>query len=290
MRRVEARGWARIAAEMHVQSRRTMSGLTLVALLAAGHGLSAQWIKYPTPGVPRTSTGAPDLNAPAPRAADGKPDFSGIWEPVKNRRCPPNGCFDMEVPEEFFNAGWSLKNGLPYQPWAAAAFKERSEQNGKDDPVTHCRPPSVLQLHTTPQLRKILRMPPDLLVILSEFAVGYRQIFTDGRPLPVDPNPSFLGYSSGKWEGDTLVVNTIGFKDGQWIDRGGNPMTDAAKLTERFRRLNYGKLEIELTLDDPKAYTAPWTITIGYTIVLDTDLLEYHCSENERDGSHLVGK
>ena len=275
---------------IHVQSRRTTSGLVLVALLLVCHGLSAQWIKYPTPRVPKTSTGAPNLNAPTPRAADGKPDFSGIWEPVKNRRCPPNGCFDMEVPEEFFNAGWSLKNGLPYQPWAAAAVKERQEQNGKDDPVTHCRPPGVLQLHTTPQLRKILRMPPDLLVILSEFAVGYRQIFTDGRPLPVDPNPSFLGYSSGKWDGDTLVVNTIGFNDGQWIDRGGSPMTDAAKLTERFRRINYGKLEITLTVDDPKAYTAPWTITLGYTIVLDTDLLEYHCSENERDGSHLVGK
>jgi hypothetical protein len=208
---------------IHVQSRRTTSGLVLVALLLVCHGLSAQWIKYPTPRVPKTSTGAPNLNAPTPRAADGKPDFSGIWEPVKNRRCPPNGCFDMEVPEEFFNAGWSLKNGLPYQPWAAAAVKERQEQNGKDDPVTHCRPPGVLQLHTTPQLRKILRMPPDLLVILSEFAVGYRQIFTDGRPLPVDPNPSFLGYSSGKWDGDTLVVNTIGFNDGQWIDRGGSP-------------------------------------------------------------------
>ena len=275
---------------IHVQSRRTTSGLVLVALLLVCHGLSAQWIKYPTPRVPKTSTGAPNLNAPTPRAADGKPDFSGIWEPVKNRRCPPNGCFDMEVPEEFFNAGWSLKNGLPYQPWAAAAVKERQEQNGKDDPVTHCRPPGVLQLHTTPQLRKILRMPPDLLVILSEFAVGYRQIFTDGRPLPVDPNPSFLGYSSGKWDGDTLVVNTIGFNDGQWIDRGGSPMTDAAKLTERFRRINYGKLEIAVTVDDPKAYTAPWTITLGYTIVLDTDLLEYHCAENERDSTHLVGK
>jgi len=275
---------------IHVQSRRTTSGLVLVALLLVCHGLSAQWIKYPTPRVPKTSTGAPNLNAPTPRAADGKPDFSGIWEPVKNRRCPPNGCFDMEVPEEFFNAGWSLKNGLPYQPWAAAAVKERQEQNGKDDPVTHCRPPGVLQLHTTPQLRKILRMPPDLLVILSEFAVGYRQIFTDGRPLPVDLNPSFLGYSSGKWDGDTLVVNTIGFNDGQWIDRGGSPMTDAAKLTERFRRINYGKLEIAVTVDDPKAYTAPWTITLGYTIVLDTDLLEYYCSENERDSSHLVGK
>jgi hypothetical protein len=272
-----------------VQSRRKTVSFLLVAVLVLCHDVSAQWIKYPTPGVPRTSTGVPDLNAPAPRATDGKPDFSGIWEPVKNRRCPPNGCFDMEVPEEFFNAGWSLKGGLPYQPWAAKAVKERQEQNGKDDPVTHCRPPSVLQLHTTPQLRKILRLP-DLLVILSEFAVGYRQIFTDGRPLPADPNPSFLGYSSGKWDGDTLVVNTIGFNDGQWIDRGGSPLTDAAKLTERFKRINYGKLEIEVTVDDRKAYTAPWTITLGYTIVLDTDLLEYYCSENERDSSHLVGK
>jgi len=270
------------------ERRQTLS-LVLAAVLVTCHDLSAQWLKYPTPGVPRTSTGVPDLNAPAPRATDGKPDFSGIWEPIKNRRCPPNGCFDMEVPEEFFNAGWSLKNGLPYQPWAANAVKERSEQNGKDDPVTHCQPPSLLQLHTTPQLRKILRLP-DLLVILNEFAVGYRQIFTDGRPLPVDPNPSFSGYSSGKWDGDTLVVQTIGFKDGLWIDRNGSPLTDAAKLTERFRRVNYGKLEIEVTVDDPKAYTAPWTVMLGFNIVLDTDLLEYYCLENERDIPHLVGK
>jgi hypothetical protein len=263
--------------------------LVVAALLAACQDAPAQWLQYPTKGVPRTAAGAPDLNAPTPRDADGKPDFSGIWEPVKNRRCPPNGCFDMEVSEEFFNIGWSLKNGLPYQAWAAAAVKQRTEQNGKDDPVTHCRPPSVLQLHTTPQLRKILRLP-DLLVILSEFAVGYRQIFTDGRPLPTDPNPSFSGYSSGTWEGDTLVVQTIGLKDGQWMDRNGSPLTDAAKLTERFRRVNYGRMEIQVTVDDPKAYTAPWTVTLAYTIVLDTDLLEYVCTENERDAPHLVGK
>jgi len=273
----------------HVESRTTALSLVLAAVLVICQDLSAQWLKHPTPGVPRTSTGAPNLNAPTPRATDGKPDFSGIWEPTKNRRCPPNGCFDMEVPEEFFNIGWSLKNGLPYQPWAATAVKQRMEQNGKDDPVTHCQPTSVLQLHTTPQLRKILRQP-DLLVILSEFAVGYRQIFTDGRPLPVDPNPSFVGYSSGKWDGDTLVVQTIGFKDGLWIDRNGSPLTDAAKLTERFRRVNYGKLEIEVTVDDSKAYTAPWTVTLGFSVVLDTDLLEYHCLENERDIPHLVGK
>jgi hypothetical protein len=263
--------------------------LVLAAFLATCQDLSAQWLKYPTTGVPRTASGEPDLNAPTPRAADGKPDFSGIWEPVKNRRPPPNGVFDMEVSEEFFNIGWSLKNGLPYQAWAAAAVKERTEQNGKDDPVTHCLPPSILQLHTTPQLRKILQLPGQL-AILSEFAVGYRQIFTDGRPLPTDPNPSFSGYSSGKWDGDTLVVQTNGLKDGQWMDRNGSPLTDAATLTERFRRVNYGRLEIAVTVDDPKAYTAPWTITLGYNIVLNTDLLEYVCLENERDASHLVGK
>ena len=195
----------------------------------------------------------------------------------------------MEVPEEFINIGWSLKNGLPYQPWAANAVKERMEQNGKDDPVSHCRPPSLVQMATTPQLRKILRLP-DLVVMLNEFAVGYRQIFTDGRPLPIDPNPSFNGYSSGKWDGDTLVVQTNGFKDGLWLDRSGSPLTGAAKLTERFRRINYGRLEVDLTVDDPKAYTAPWTVTLGYSIVLDTDLLEYFCTENERDAAHLVGK
>jgi hypothetical protein len=158
-----------------------------------------------------------------------------------------------------------------------------------DDPVTHCRPPSLVQMATTPQLRKILRLP-GLLVVLNEFAVGFRQIFTDGRPLPVDPNPSFNGYSSGTWDGDTLVVQTNGLKDGLWLDRSGSPLTEAAKLTERFRRINYGKLEVELTVDDAKAYTAPWTVTLGYSIVLDTDLLEYFCTENERDASHLVGK
>jgi hypothetical protein len=275
--------------EITVERRTKALCLVLAAVVVAGQALSAQWLKYPTRGVPRTPAGAPDLGAPTPRAADGKPDFSGIWEPVKNRPCPPNGCFDMEVSEEFFNIGWSLKNGLPYQPWAAQAVKERTEQNGKDDPVTHCQPPSLLQLHTTPQLRKILRLP-DLLVILSEFAVGYRQIFTDGRPLPVDPNPSFVGYSSATWDGDTLVVQTNGFKDGLWLDRNGSPLTDAAKVTERFRRVNYGRLEIDVTVDDPQAYTAPWTVTLGYNIVLDTDLLEYHCSENERDAPHLVGK
>jgi len=138
-------------------------------------------------------------------------------------------------------------------------------------------------------LRKIVQTP-GLVIILSEFAVNFRQLFTDGRPALENPQaPSFTGFSTGKWEGETLVMKTNGFKDGLWLDRSGSPLTDAAKITERFRRLNYGRLEIELTVDDPKAYTAPWTITLYQNIVLDTDLIDYVCLENEKDVLHLVG-
>ncbi len=263
--------------------------IAVLTMLFALSTLNAQWPSLTIPGGPRTSGGAPDLAAPAPRMADGKPDLSGIWEPEKNRPCPPDGCLDMQIPQEFLNIGWSLKKSLPLQPWAADLLKARTEQYGKDDPVSSCRPPSVVQLHTSPLLKKIIQMP-GVVVILNEFAVNYRQLFTDGRPLPADPQTAYTGYSSGKWEGDTLVVQTTGFKDRMWLDRNGTPMTDAAKITERFRRVDYGKLEIELTVDDPKAYTAPWTIKLNQVLVLDTDLLEYVCLENERDAPHMVGK
>jgi hypothetical protein len=250
---------------------------------------AAQWLNYPTPGVPRLPNGAPNLDAPAPRTADGKPDFSGIWEPEENRPCPPDGCADMKIPQEFLNIGWSLKDGAPYQPWAADTRKSRMEQNGKDDPVSRCLPGGIVKLHTTPLLRKILQMP-GLLVSLNEMDATYRQIFLDGRPLPRIQSPSFKGYSVGKWEGDTLVVETTGFHDGEWLDRNGSPLTDAARITERFRRLNFGKMEIEVTIDDPKAYTIPWTIKMKHNIVLDTELIDYICTENEKDVPHLIGK
>lgn len=254
-----------------------------------GAPLAAQWLQYPTAGVPRLPDGSPNLQAPTPRTADGKPDFSGIWEPEKNRPCPPEGCADMMIPQEFLNIGWSLKDGLPFQPWAADARKARAEQNGKDDPVSRCLPGGIVKLHTTPQLRKIVQIP-GLLVTLNEMDATYRQIFIDGRPLPDVDILSFKGYSAGHWDGDTLVVETIGFPNGMWLDRGGSPMTDAAKITERFRRLNYGKMEIEITVDDPKAYTKPWTIKMIHNIVLNTELIDYICAENERDAGHLIGK
>jgi hypothetical protein len=266
---------------------------TVTALIAVVCAMSAapsaQWLKYPTAGVPKASDGRPKLDAPAPRASDGKPDLSGIWDIEHNRPCAPPGCFDMEVGQEFVNIGWSLKGGLPYQPWAAETRKTRNEQNGKDDPVTHCLPGGVVKGHTSALLRKIVQTP-GLLLILREADASYRQIFTDGRPLPSVEQPTYNGYSVGKWEGDTLVVQTVGFKDGLWLDRSGSPMTDAAKMTERFRRVNYGKLEIEITVDDPKAYTAPWTVKLNHSILLDTDLLDYTCLENEKSLVHLVGK
>jgi hypothetical protein len=273
---------------------RHWSLVTSVALAAVSSLMSAplqaQWLHYPTHGVPRTSDGLPDLTAPAPRTADGKSDFSGMWDIEHNRPCPPGGCLDFFIGEEFVNIGWSLKGGLPYQPWARELVRERMEQLGKDDPVSRCLPPGIVKTHTTPLLRKVIQVP-GLVVVLSEMDAHYRQIFTDGRPLPADIDlPMANGFSTGKWEGDTLVVQTTGFRDGLWLDRSGSPLTDAARMTERFRRVNYGKMEIEVTVDDPKAYTAPWTVKLNSFIVLDTELIDYICLENEKDIPHMVGK
>jgi hypothetical protein len=163
------------------------------------------------------------------------------------------------------------------------------DQNGKDDPVSRCLPGGIVKLHTTPQLRKIVQVP-GVLITLNEMDATYRQIFTDGRRLPEVGITSFKGYSSGAWQGDTLVVETTGFPDGIWLDRSGSPLTDAARITERFRRVNFGRMEIEVTVHDPKAYTRPWTFRLIHKIVLDTELIDYICVENEKDLPHLVGK
>ncbi len=268
---------------------RTPLILQSVVMLALPVLAPAQWLNYPTVGVPKKSDGSPNLTAPAPRTTDGKPDFSGIWDTPKNRPCPPDGCPDQEVSQEFVNFGWSLKGGLPYQPWAAELVRSRREQNGKDDPGTHCLPIGFLRLHTDAMYRKMIQVP-GLLVMLNERNASFRQIFLDGRPLPVDPNPSFNGYSTGKWDGDTLVVETNGFRDGQWLDRSGSPLTASAKVIERLRRVNFGRMEVEVTVDDPKAYTKPWTVKLDLVIVLNTELLEDNCLESEKDIPHLVGK
>ncbi|MSV34161.1 MAG: hypothetical protein EXQ47_00995 [Bryobacterales bacterium] len=259
--------------------------------------LPAQWLKYPTAGIPRLPDGKPNLTAPAPRAADGKPDLSGIWgvpcPVVTNAFGGLNGkpnvycATEIAIPPEFGNIGRSLKDGLPYQPWAAELVKKTRAANRPNDPMTHCLPPGIVRLTVFPLFRKMIQAP-GLLVTLNEQNASYRQIFTDGRPLPADPNASWNGYSSGKWEGDTLVVETTGFRDGLWLDTGGSPLTDAARVTEKFRRVNFGTLEIEITVDDPKAYTKPWTVKVTQIFAPDTELLDYICLENEKDVQHLV--
>ena len=260
--------------------------LSTALLLSMPDAVIAQWLHYPTAGVPKNADGTPNLAAPTPRTADGKPDLSGIWEPEKNRPCPPEGCDDIQVPQEFVNIGWSVKGGLPFQPWALKLKQARQARYSMDDPASNCLPVGIVKTLTAPLLKRVIQTP-GLLAILSERNAMYREIFTDGRPLPDDPQPSWNGYSTGQWEGDTLVVHSNGFRDDGWLDRGGTPSTDALKLTERYRRLNFGRMEIEVTVDDLKAYTKPWTVKLVQTIVLDTDLLDYICLENEKDRAHI---
>ena len=279
--------------------------LRAVAMLLAFApvGLLAQWPAYPTAGVPKTADGKPNLTGPVPRTADGKPDLSGVWQYVRSpmppgaAAAPPaatapvaSGPPDL-VPlsvrlSQFWNLGASFKDGLPFQPWAAELHRQRVAENSQDNPDAHCLPLGLMQLHTHGQPRKMIQTP-GVIVILYEANAGVRQIFTDGRPLPQDPQPWWFGYSTGKWDGDTLAVETAGFRDLGWLDVEGSPLTEFGKIIERFRRVDYGHLEIEVTIDDPKAYTKPWTVTVHQRIMLDTDLIEFVCQENEKDAPHL---
>jgi hypothetical protein len=259
---------------------------------------SAQWPSFPTPVVPHTSDGKPNLEAPAPRTASGKLDLSGIWRFIDSPDAHPGpslpagvGTIGIGAPApglyQFFNIGSTLKDGLPFQPWAAELRKRRAAENNKDNPDAHCLPLGLMQLHTHPQPRKIIQSP-ELIVILYEANGGVRQIFTDGRSSPQnDAQPWWYGYSVGKWEGETLVVETNGFRGDGWLDVEGSPLTEAAKMTERFHRVNYGTMEIEVTVDDPKAYTKPWTVKVTHRIMLNTELIEFVCNENEKDAVHL---
>jgi hypothetical protein len=277
-----------------------------IALAAAPAALLAQWAPYPTPAVPKTGDGKPNLEGPVPRTADGKPDLSGIWDfrdffreqrraagtPPPAAPGPPAGSLGLAPvigPNQFFNIGSTLKDGLPLQPWAAELRKKRAAENNKDNPDAHCLPLGLMQLHTHPQPRKIIQSPK-LIVILYEAQAGVRQIFMDGRSLPgTDAEPWWYGYSIGHWDGDTLVVETNGFRDDVWLDVEGSPLTNAGKMIERFQRVDFGHLQIDVTVDDPKVYTKPWTVRISQRIMLDTDLIEFICNENEKSVPHLVG-
>jgi hypothetical protein len=282
-----------------------LKAVGLIVILMIATSLLAQWPDYPTPGVPKLPNGQPDLTAPAPRTADGKPDLSGLWElrgggggggrgggaagaaggppPATPPPPPPSG----PPVATFFNIGANIKEGLPFQPWALELMKKRMADNMKDNPDAHCLPIGLTQLHMHPQPRKIVQTP-NLIVIMYESNGGLRQIFMDGRPLPNnDPQPWWYGYSVGKWDGDTLVVETSSFRDLGWLDVNGSPLTDKGKLIERFRRVNFGNMEIDVTVDDPKAYTKPFTVRVNHRIMVNTDLIEFICNENEKSSQHF---
>jgi hypothetical protein len=233
---------------------------------------AAQWLNYPTPGTPRLADGKPNLSAPAPRTADGKPDLSGVWRGAG--------------PLYRFNIAQDLKTE-DVQAWAEALFLKRVRDNRKESPLAQCLPVSV-PFHNFFNLTRIVQTPTLTMILYESPNSPHRTVFTDGRDLPKDPNPTFLGYSIGRWEGDTLVVTTAGFNDLGWLDSAGHPQTESLRITERLRRRDFGHMDFEMTIDDPKVFTKPFTFKTERLLSPDTDLLEDVC-ENERDGVRLSG-
>src|SRR5271170_5400675 len=237
----------------------------LIALLATPVLMRAQWLNHPTPGIPRTPDGKPNLSARTPRAADGRPNLSGLWQTVS---APPdllerlipgstNGAGEEPLSQYFINIFADFKpEDAPLRPAAAALFRERAESFSKESPLPHCLPEGMPLVEMAPAPYKIIQTP-GVTLMLYERDTTYRQVYTDGRKLPVDPQPSWLGYSVGKWDGDSLVVDTIGFNDRGWLDARAHTHGEALHLTERFHRLNFGQMEVRLTIDDPETYTRP---------------------------------
>jgi hypothetical protein len=268
------------------------SAVVFILLTGLSATLSAQWPDHKRANAPRTPDGKVDLTAPPPKTADGKPDLSGVWQNVGRGQGQPREqvSHDEKPLASFANIGTGFKDGLPLRPEAAAVLKERMANFSKDNPDVWCLPLGNQQFNVHSFPRKIIQNP-EVIVILYETHMGIRQIFTDGRPLPNnDPQPWFYGYSVGRWEGDTLVVETIGFKDGGWLDINGSPLSEKARTIERFRRTTYGTLEIEQTIDDPVNYTRPFTTRLNWRLMPDTEIMEMVCTENNQSIHHLVGK
>jgi hypothetical protein len=273
-----------------------MTRLVLLCIICAGSSVQAQWASYRTPGIPRGSDGKPTLSAPAPRVSNGKPDFSGVWEaePASREellRFLPDGVnlLGEDPPSKyFFNLLADFKPAdVPLTASAMPVFKEHFAGRGKDAPYSLCLPFGIPLLDLAPHPFKIIQTP-GAIVMLYEADGSFRQIHIDGRKLPGDnPLPSWMGYATGKWEGDTLVVDSAGFNDRSWLDAGGHPHSEELHVTERFHRRDLGHMDVQITIDDPKSYSKPFTTKITELLVPDTDLIEMVCLENEKDAKHL---
>lgn len=259
-------------------SRKSSMRPLIAAFVLVPFQLGAQWLDLPTPGIPRTADGKPDLKAPLPRTANGRPDLSGLWLPDGNMY---SGNLIQDVKDEAI-----------FRPEAEVLYLTRVGNFSKDDPHSRCLPEGPHQIFGTGgpdhSLYRIMQSP-NIVAILFEGG-GFRQVFLDGRNLPKDPSPTWNGYSIGHWDGDTLVVESNGFNDLSWLDGAGHPHTEDLRITERFRRIDFGHMQFEITFDDPQVLVKPLSRSIDVKYAADTEMLEYVCNEGERDAVHYQGK
>ncbi len=261
------------------------------ALVAVCLPLQSQWIHNPTPNAPRTRDGKVNMTGPAPKL-NGKPDLSGIWQVQAEPRAPgglfgigesPNSKYFRDILSDYAGAE------APMTPFGAELFRKNGQVGLAGNPTVNCLPDGVPHADLLPEPFKIIQAP-GVIAILYEVETTFRQVFTDGRKLPTDPSPSWMGYSIGRWEGDTLVVQTIGFNDHSWLDARGHGHSEEMQVEERFRRRDFGHIDLTITVTDPKVFTKPITIKVVEELLPDTDLFEHYCLENERDAAHQPGR
>ena len=267
---------------LHSFSAIAATAVLQCAVLQYAAPAAAQWLNYPNPGVPRTADGKPNLSAATPKMADGKPDLSGVWihqrgqnQPPRNEVGQPGTIFDFMPPG----------SRISYQPWAEALYKERIDGVGAGRPSEHCLPHGVPDAMLYGGPMKIVQTPPVMIILFEELS-HFRQVYTDGRGALRTVLPAWYGYSSGKWAEDTLVVETTGFSDQSWLDDSGLPHTDAMRTIETFRRRDVGHMDVKITIDDPKAFTKPFSVDVSFNLAPNMDLLESLC-ENEKDVAHI---
>jgi hypothetical protein len=254
--------------------------IAIAALAVASAPAAAQWPQQRST-LPRTADGRVDLAAPAPRTSDGRPDLYGVWEQTN----------EFEPPRYLLNIAADLKpEDVPLRPWARELLQQRRATDSADHPGARCLPSGIPEKNAVPAPFKILQVP-GLVVVLYESRTIFRQIFTDGRALPpADAQPTWQGYSIGRWDGDSLVVDTTGFNGRTWLDMAGHPATESLKVTERFTRRSVGRMDLEVTIDDAKAYTRPWTVQQRLRLLPEGELIEHICEENNKAPVHIFGK
>ena len=266
--------------------------LLSTAFVFLGATAQAQWLNYRAAGTPATPDGKVNLSAPPPRAPDGKPDLTGVWHlQAPRQETPPTPSLTPIQGGGSYTGNIFLDmtpEDVPEKPEAAKLRAERMKNGTRPNPSVFCLPMGIPVNNFVVEVVKFIQAPQEI-VVIYEVDGSYRQIYTDGRPLSKDMSPSWLGYSTAHWDGDTLVVETEGFNDRTWLDMIGHSHSEALHLTERYHRLDYGHMDVEMTFNDPVMYTRPFTIKFTHALIPDSDILEAYCNENEKDRAHIQG-